>query len=152
MRLTSLLVAALATAISSCSSSSNSSPASDTVTQDVGPEGGQIQLDGATLTFPPQALVLKKTITITASDTAPPAGYVRLSKFFQCDPSGIDFQFPVGMQIPFTDDGAGKTPTVFWSSAFQPTFTDLNGTKGDDGVSVKANIMHFSSGFVGYKK
>ncbi len=138
--------------LGSCSSSSSDSNPGESVTQDVDSSGGTITVAGATLTFPQGALALKETITVHAQTVTPPDGYVMLSEFFKCDPTGIDFQNPVTMTIPFTDDGAGKTPTVFWSSAFQPGFTDLGGTKSDDGKTVTANIAHFSSGFVGYKK
>lgn len=142
---------AIATASFSCSSSDSSGPGGDTVTQDVGPDGATINIGDATVTFPQGALVLKRTITITVADAKPPEGFVSLSKRVKCEPTGIDFAHPVSMQMRFNDDGSGKTPTVFWSSAFQPGFTDVGGTKNGDGT-ITANVEHFSEGFVGYKK
>jgi hypothetical protein len=152
MRLAIFLgMAAFAAASLSCSSSSNSSSNGDSVTQDVGPEGATVTVGGATVTFPAGALVLKRTVTISIADSAAPDGFVILSKRVKCEPTGIDFAHPITMQIPFTDDNSGKTPTIFWSSAFQAGFTDVGGTKNGDGT-ISANVEHFSEGFAGYKK
>jgi hypothetical protein len=142
-------VVALAAASFSCSDS-DSAPAGDTVTQEIGPEGATVNVGDAVVTFPPNALVLKRTVTISLSDAAAPEGFVLLSKRIKCEPTGIDFQHPVAMQMHFTDDGSNKA-TVFWSSAFQPGFTDVHGTANGDGT-ITANVEHFSEGFVGYKK
>ncbi len=149
--LTFLAVAILAATTCSCSSSSSDNGnAGTTVTQDIGPEGGTITVGGATITFPAGALTLKRTFTINVSDTQPPAGYVMLSKFIKCEPSGTDFAQKVSMQMPFQDDGQ-QPITVFWSSGAQPAFTDVGGTKNGDGT-ITAEVEHFSAGFVGRKK
>jgi hypothetical protein len=134
----------------SCSSSSSNSNAGDTATMDIGPEGNSIVVGGATVTIPPKALALKRTITITVTDQGAPPGYVLLSRFIKCEPSGTDFAQPVQMQMPFHDDMQPGI-TVFWSANAQPQFTDVGGTKNGDGT-MTANVMHFSSGFVGRKQ
>jgi hypothetical protein len=127
----------------SCSSSSSSSAVSS-ATQTIGPEGGVINVDGATVTFPKGAVTAPLGVTISTTDTVP-AGYVALSKVFKCEPSGTNFSQPVTMQMPFTDDGKGGT--MFWSSGSDPAFKDLGG-QAQNGT-MTATVMHFSSGFVG---
>ena len=145
------VAAALAATTVSCSSSSSSSDNNATsVTQDVGPEGAAIPVASVTVTFPPGALTLKRTFTITVDDTLPPAGYVSLSRYVKCEPSGTDFAQPVQVQIPYTDDNQ-QPISVLWSSGAVPAFSDVGGTKNGDGT-ITANVMHFSSGFVGRKK
>jgi hypothetical protein len=139
---------ALAVAAASCSSSSSSSTSSTSVTQTIGPEGGTIVVDGATVTFPKGALAEAKSITIK-SGGAVPDGFVAVSKVFECGPTGTDFAQPVTMQMPFEDDGKGGL-TMFWSSGADPSFKDIGGKP--DGKTMTATVMHFSSGFVGRKK
>lgn len=151
MRASSLVVFVALTALASCSSSSSSSPtpAGDTVTQAIGPEGGTIQVGGAVVTFPKGAVAAPTTVTISAQDTTtPPAGFVALSKLFTCEPSGTDFAQPVEMRMPFVDDGKGAS--LRWSSGSDPSFKDLGG-KVEGNVMV-ATVQHFSAGFVGRKK
>lgn len=145
-RLAAVAILMLSFANVSCSSDSTTSGAS--VTQTIGPEGGTITVGGATMTIPPNALALARQITITSGKANPPAGYVALSPVFTCEPSGTEFASPVSMQIPFSDDGKGPA-TVFWSSQAQPAFQDVGGTV--QGGTMVANVMHFSSGFVGRK-
>ncbi|HEY8076619.1 MAG TPA: hypothetical protein VIF62_20985, partial [Labilithrix sp.] len=109
-----------------------------------------INVGGATITFPQGALALKRTFTINVSDAQPPDGFVILSRFVKCEPTGTDFAQKVSMQMPFTDDGQMPI-TVFWSSGAQPQFTDVGGTKNGDGT-ITAQVEHFSSGFVGRHK
>jgi hypothetical protein len=146
MRLLASALVASTFALLSCSSDATDDTAS--VTQTIGPDGGTINVGGATVTFPQGALVLARDITITRGKANPPAGYTALSPVFQCQPSGIDFAAPVTMAMPFTDDGKGPA-TMFWSSGSQPAFADVGGTAAN-GI-MTANVQHFSSGFVGRK-
>jgi hypothetical protein len=145
-----LALVVLAIGTTSCSSSdsggSSTSPSASSVTQTIGPEGGTILVQGATVTFPKDALNTPKSITISAVDAAPD-GYVLLSRVFECGPSGTEFAQPVTMQMPFTDDGKGGT--LFWSDRSDPSFKDLGGRV--EGKTVIATVTHFSSGFVGRK-
>ena len=145
---TLLTVAVLTLATVSCSSSTTSA-SGDAVTQPIGPEGGVIQVAGATVTFPKGAVAASTNVTISVEDSsAAPAGFVVLSKVCRCEPSGTTFTQPVEMRMPFVDDGGGAT--LLWSSGADPTFTDLGGTK--EGNLEVATVMHFSSGFVGRKQ
>jgi hypothetical protein len=147
-----LLYLALAAALLlSCSDSSDdASPATfaGTVTKTVGPDGATIEVGGATVTIPKGALDRSVDITITASDEAPPEGFIALSKVFECGPSGTSFLQGVTMNMPFTNDGSPAT--MFWSSGADPTFKDVGGVP--NGGTMSAAVMHFSSGFVGRKK
>ena len=117
-----------------------------TVTQTIGPEGGVIELSGATVTFPEGALDAAAEVTITATDDAAPEGFVALSRIYRCEPSGLDFDPKVTMAMEFEADGT--TPTMFWSTGADPTFQDVGGTP--EGKVMSATVAHFSQGFVGY--
>jgi ZU5 domain-containing protein len=119
-----------------------------TVTEFIGPEGGKIEIAGATITFPKGALSERKEITITATADPPPAGFVALSRIFECGPTGTDFAQGVTMQMPFTPDG--KPATMFWSAGGDPTFNDVGGRV--EGGTMIAEVKHFSKGFAGYKQ
>ena len=138
------LFVAVGIALGGCSSNSDDAPT--VATKTIGPEGGTIEVAGATVTFPAGALVLEREITVSSGKANPPDGYIALSPVFRCEPSGIDFAQPVTMQMPFTDDGKGAA-TMFWSSGAQPAFKDLGGTV--QGTTMIANVEHFSEGFIG---
>ncbi len=116
------------------------------MTQPIGPAGGAIEVGGAVVTFPKDAVAAETKVTISVDQSAP-AGFVTLSKVFKCEPSGTDFKVPVEMRMPFVDDGKGGS--LFWSSGADPTFKDLGGRV--EGKTMVATVMHFSSGFVGRK-
>lgn len=120
--------------------------APSSVTQTIGPAGGTIEVGGATVSFPAGSVAQDTSITIKATDEAPPAGFVALSKVFECGPSGLSFSAPVIMTMPFTDDGKGAH--MFWSSGADPAFKQLD-DGGLDGARMKAGVLHFSKGFVG---
>jgi hypothetical protein len=141
------VVLALGLLLSSCSATATNIGGESTITQEVGPEGGTIVVRGATVTIPQGALSERKMITIRATENAPPAGYVALSRIYECGPSGTAFAQPVTMKMPFEDDGKGGT--MFWSSSADPTFKDLGGQA--QGGTMTATVRHFSSGFVGRK-
>lgn len=149
-----LVVGSLSFSLGACSSTTEPTPSTtgtvtSTVTKDIGPEGGVIDVDGATVTFPKGALDASKSITIRAKTGAAPAGFTVLSKVFECEPSGTSFAQPVTMRMPFTDDGKGNA-TMFWSTKENPDFKDVGGRV--EGGAMIATVMHFSSGFVAAKK
>jgi len=116
-----------------------------TVTQTVGSEGGTIELDGATVTFPAGALDKPTSITIAATDEAAPTGYKALSRIYACAPTGLTFDPKVTMAMKFASDG--QPATMFWSSGSDPSFQDVGGVAAGDTMS--ASVAHFSRGFVG---
>jgi hypothetical protein len=134
--------------LAACSSDPAPAPGSGAVTKTVGPEGGTIVVEGATVTIPEGALAASTSITISVSEAGPPAEFVALSRLFKCEPSGTDFAKPVTMQMPFTDDG--RPSSLFWTSGADPSFRDLGG-QASNGM-MTATILHFSAGFVGRRK
>ncbi len=115
------------------------------VTKTIGPQGGSIVVGGATVTFPPGALAADKEITIAATDREAPQGFIKLSRVFECKPSGTSFAQKVTMKMPFVDDGKGAS--VFWSTAESPEFKDVGGRI--EGGFISAEVEHFSDGFAG---
>jgi hypothetical protein len=132
-------------AIAGCSSNSAPAPRPSAVTETIGPAGGTILVDGATVTFPPNAVAAPTSITITETDEAPPPGYVALSRVYRCGPSGTTFAQKVTMAMSFRGDATGAR--IFWSSGIDPTFKDVGGVA--EGTVMTTQIEHFSSGFVG---
>jgi hypothetical protein len=129
----------------SCASSSPGPTTPPAVTQTIGPAGGTIVVDGATVTFPPNALTVPTSITITPTDEAPPAGYVALSRVYHCGPSGTTFAQGVTMAMTFRGDATGAR--IFWNTAADLAFKDVGGVA--QGSVMTTQVMHFSSGFVG---
>src|SRR5215471_21642414 len=144
-----VLLAFVSAALIGCSSSSSGTSAPAQVTKSIGPEGGQIQVDGATVTFAANAVASAQSITIAASSDPPPDGFVALSKVYKCDPSGLNFAAQVTMAMQFTADNSPVT--MFWSSGADPTFKELTNVSTSGNV-MTATIQHFSSGFIGRKK
>jgi len=140
------LVAFALMAVSACSSTApaGGSPA---VTKTIGPEGGQIVVEGATITFPANALATATQITITPTDDPAPAGYLAISRIYRCEPSGTTFAQKVSMAMSVSGDTTGAT--VFWSAGADPAFKDVGGTVS--GSVITAGVSHFSSGFAGKK-
>jgi hypothetical protein len=132
--------------LSACSSTAPAS-GSSAVTKTIGPEGGQIVVEGATITFPPNALAAATAITITPTDDPAPEGYMAISRIYRCEPSGTTFAQKVSMAITFSGDATGAT--VFWSAGADPAFKDVGGTVS--GSVITAGVGHFSSGFAGKK-
>jgi hypothetical protein len=118
------------------------------VTQTVGPDGGVITVEGATVTIPKGSLANGVDVTITASDDPPPDGFIALSRVIKCEPSGTVFAQPVTMKMKFVADGLAST--MFWSTGGDPTFKDVGGVATNGTMS--ATVTHFSSGFVGRAK
>jgi hypothetical protein len=150
----SLVAGAVASAssfslLAGCGSDGSSSVATPgaSVTRTIGPEGGTIVVDGATMTFPPGAVTTPTSITIAATTEAAPDGFVALSPVFRCEPSGTSFPVKVTMAMTFEGDPANAR--IFWSSAALPEFTDVGGTVS--GTVMTTEVAHFSRGFVGKK-
>jgi len=135
------------TLLTSCSSSSSGTAATSAVTKTIGPEGGTITVDGATVTFPANAVAAPLSITITPTTDAPPSGMVALSRVYRCEPAGTTFAQNVTMAMTFQGDPT--TATMFWSTGSDPAFKDVGGVA--DGTTMRATVQHFSAGFVGKK-
>ena len=117
----------------------------ESITATVGASGGQLELAGVEITVPPGALAETTTITVTATDEAPPSWLRPSSPVLRFSPEGLSFLTPIEVRIPFRGDR--DTATVFWSAregdAFVPRATRIEGN-----VAI-AESMHFSQAFVG---
>jgi hypothetical protein len=135
----------LALLLGSCSDPGSRETEAAAVTKSIRPEGGTIRVGGATVTFPAGAVAAPTTVTVAATEADAPAGFVKLSRVFECKPSGIQFARKVTVEMRFVDDG--RPVTMFWSTADPPQFKDIGGRVDGDTLSVE--IDHFSTGFVG---
>jgi hypothetical protein len=106
--------------------------------------GGEITVEGTTLSVPPGALPADTEITVTSTTGNPPAQFATWSSpVFKFDPDGLVFLMPVQVSLEFT--GTPTDPVVMWS---QPTggFENLGGTVS--GHTITTSVIHFSQGFV----
>jgi hypothetical protein len=136
-------VAFLAMACSSSgdeTGSTNGAGGASNVSQVVGTMGASVTQSGVTLTIPANALT--SDVPISVSVVAPPDGYSLVSNAYQFGPSGTTFLQPVAVTIPLTS--AEPDAHMFWSNA-SGGFDDIGGTV--NGLSVTANVTHFSIGF-----
>lgn len=110
----------------------------------IGPAGGVVELDGASLDVPANALVVDTVLRITRSDEPAPTGYALYSPVYRFSPSGTRFERPVRLSIPFTGDESRAG--IFFADEGQP-YRRLEGAIAGNAAS--AMITHFSTGFVG---
>lgn len=136
--------------LSACSETAEpgATPESESVTREIGPAGGTVEVGGGSFVVPDGALEAPVAITIRAGTARAPKGYVALSKVFECEPSGTSFAKPAQMRMPFTADG--EPASMFWTAGADPAFNDIGGTV-EAGV-MTADVRHFSSGFVGRRE
>ena len=114
----------------------------------IGAGGGTLTTkSGMTIEFPPGAIDSDTTITVTPSATAPPGGSGAVTPVFDFGPDGIVFAHPVKVAFPLPSS-AGSKLAVFWTKHDgSGTFEPIGGTIV--GSTMVAEVMHFSSGFVG---
>jgi hypothetical protein len=112
-------------------------------TQTIGPGGGTVSFEGATLVVPPGALAANVEVRVTVA-AATRAGYNLYSSVFRFEPAGTSFARPVSLSLPFSGDA--NLATVFWSRRSGTGFDRLGGVPS--GNTVTAPISHFSEGFV----
>jgi hypothetical protein len=128
-----------------CSNSSKDSQASSVSSSTIGSSGGLVKGDGVELDIPAGALSNDQTITVAATSDSAPDGVSALSPIYRFSPDGLVFAKPVVIKIAFSGDATGAR--VFWTKASSASFEDVGGSVS--GSEVSAQIMHFSSGFVG---
>jgi|GEM_PF-867020 len=133
---------ALVFCLSGCGGGGDGLPM-NSVTRNVGPEGGAVVLDDLTLEIPAGALDGATVIRITALEGAP-GGYAVYSPVYSFEPEGQIFKKPARLSMPF--DGDAVFATMFWSKQGEPGFERLD-TTNSDGIAT-AFVSHFSNGFV----
>jgi hypothetical protein len=117
---------------------------SATGSQTIGPSGGSITVEGATLRVPAGALSTSRSISIRRVDSTPPSSLIADSDVFEFGPDGLVFASPV--TVTFDVPNVAASTRVYWSTAvgdYEGLATEI----GDDEVS--ASITHFSRGFAG---
>jgi hypothetical protein len=113
-------------------------------TSSIGPDGGTVTYQGATLVIPAGALAQAQPISIGYATDAVPAGYTGYSPVFQFLPAGLTFLKPVSVSLPFT--GSAQLATLFWSYPSAAGYERIGGLP--TGGVVTASVTHFSTGFV----
>lgn len=137
-------VLALALLVGACSAAPDPRGSGAAVTRTIDAAGGELAVEGATLTIPAGALAAPTEITVTATTGSAPAGYTALSPVFRFEPDGLAFAQPVAVSLPWGGDPAGAA--IHWSRA-DGGFERLASTV--DGTTMKASVEHFCQGFVG---
>jgi len=118
-----------------------------TTQMEIGPNGGTITLEGATLAVLPGALTSSVTIEIT-STTEEPAGLdTWYSPVYRFGPDGTTFAIPALVTLEFA--GSPSMPAVAWSSAGD-AFSLIDGSH--TATAVTAGVSHFSAGVVANRK
>ena len=94
------------------------------MTQEVGPEGGVVQLAGTASTvgvpvelrIPRNALDHNVTIRITETSIAPPEGIRDWSPLYHFEPEDLHFDSPVEVSIPWSStSGEAGGLAIYWS-------------------------------------
>ena len=132
-----------------CSSSAGLSDSGATRASTIGPAGGTVTSNGATLTIPRDALTASVEITVAETPGAPTAsGATLVGPVFTLGPSGMHFAKPVSVTLPFVpaELPAGATAdqvAVYTSPVGSTSFASLGGTLVD-ATHVQVTTTHFS--------
>jgi hypothetical protein len=97
----------------------------------------------ARLAVPAGAVTSETTITVTMTNAAAPPGVTADGAVFKFEPDGLVFAKPVAVTLAFR---SSVHPTVYWSNAVGG-YDQIGGSV--EGSAITAEVMHFSSGFVG---
>jgi hypothetical protein len=117
-----------------------------TATSAVTPQaGGTVELpdNSARIEIPAGAVTSETMITVSTSTAAAPSGITVDGQILKFEPDGLVFTKPVTVTFAIK---SATHPTVYWSNS-TGGFDAIGGTV--TGSSIAAEIMHFSSGFVG---
>ena len=136
---TSAAILTLALAVHGCASDHAA-----TGSRTVGPRGGRVTVDGASIDIPAGALERDVLITISATGIEPPDGYRAVTPVYRFDPEGLRFARPATVQ--FSVAGRTEGLSVVWTDpggrfGLLPSVTSTG--------EVRANVDHFSLGFAG---
>lgn len=111
----------------------------------VGAAGGEISVAGATITVGAGALPEDVEITVQEEPTEVPEGHEAYSSVYHFEPSGLTFDAPVTVRIPY----AGSEPAaLFWSKDDGTGYEVIPSTVVDG--ALEGEVTHFSGGFVGH--
>lgn len=114
----------------------------------IGAKGGTVTVAGGpTLEIPEGALQQEVRIVIRKATLPPGTALVAVSDVWSFGPSGLMFEKPVRVTIPFTDPDEA-TLSFYWSRENDTGFDPFPGASISGGVAT-ASVDHFSLGFVG---
>lgn len=123
----------------------DTAPPDPQTTQTIGPEGGTLALEGASLIIPAGALAADTALTLTRTATSAPQGFTAYSPVYRFEPSGLTFARAATLELAF--EGDPVKARVFWSRRDAAGFERLDSTTAD-GI-LRASVHHFSEGFAG---
>jgi hypothetical protein len=132
--------------VAACSSTTGQSPTGTgtTSSQQIGPAGGSVHFEGATLDVPAGAVTADTTITITSSTGSAPSGTTASSPIYVFGPEGLTFSKAATVHIDFT--GSGTHAAIMWSKVGGVGFDSLSTSV--QGQTAASPVTHFSQGFV----
>ena len=115
----------------------------------MGVDGGTLDTDGGVvLDIPAGAVDSNTTITVTENAAPAPTGYPAQSSLYAFGPDGTVFAHPIDVELPLP---AGvSNAAIYWSRVVEDggtIYDNIGGTVANGKVS--AQVVHFSSGFVG---
>lgn len=114
----------------------------------IGPGGGTVTLEGGPTVEVPEGAVQEEVRIVIRKATLPPGtGLVAVSDVWSFGPSGLRFDRPVEVKIPFSDPDEA-TLSFYWSRSTGSGFDPIRDARIASGVAT-GSVDHFSLGFVG---
>jgi hypothetical protein len=113
----------------------------------IGPSGGQVTGDSASVAIPPGALATSTTITLTPTEAAPPTSTVEVGTPILFGPEGTQFATPVTVTLELSNLApTGKTANdvVIYTAPKDSTAYQALSTTVVDASHVSAQTPHFS--------
>jgi hypothetical protein len=109
----------------------------------IGPAGGTVSVEGATLVIPPGALATPTAITIVKDPRQVTTRFVVASPIFIFGPVGLRFDKPALVQLATWSSG---DESVYWAGPDEGSFDELATTR--TGTIVTATVLELRRGFV----
>lgn len=113
----------------------------------IGPAGGTVSQDGASVAIPEGTLSAPTRITVAATNESAPPGYDSPSRVFAFGPDGTQFALPVAVELPVPP--GTSDPTIYWSNG-AGGYDDVGAFQA--GAIVRTKVTHFSRGFVASRR
>jgi hypothetical protein len=109
----------------------------------IGPEGGEMAVTGARISFPEGALASATMIAVEVASA--PESAAALSRFYRFEPEGLALAAPVTVRFDLLE-GTPESAVVFWSRP-DGSYERLPTTA--EGLTLVAQSTHFSIAFAG---
>ncbi|NOY91253.1 MAG: hypothetical protein GXP55_08585 [Deltaproteobacteria bacterium] len=111
----------------------------------IGPEGGELNLDGVLVEVPAGALTEPTRVRVVSTDEGVPAGLTAYSPVLRFEPTDLDFALPIRVSIPF--EGHARFATLFWKTRGADAYAAL--PTSAPSVVASADTTHLGRAFVG---